>query len=515
MKRLLILTFLAAHVLGAGTGIAQEITITGIRPENFSGVKIAPNSDRYYVAFMDATAQDSANVMLKVFDQGMQPRLDVGIPMAKGTELAASAYTGQFYILQLVNLGNKTRTTLAIDEAGNVFRRKDETDIKATALAPAAFPAFYPVGMNEVLSLRTSRDGKPVVEFELMDTEFGSRWKKTLDNETPAELVALKTELDRVYLIKKQKDGTKVSYAIQSLSGMTGDVFFTTDLREGGRTAMPSYLEVQHSFVTVAGVFQNEPGAGGADGIFYARVSPTGMLEKMQFLPWPLIKSQIKNAPVAELESGKSGLLIQSAIADNNDEGVTLIGELYKKTPGTEANTAKFAVQDFVLIHFDKEGQVDRFSQIDKPEKELVINGSMSAKTDIDLAQWLNKNNFFAYRAAVPVAGNKVITYLNNNNGKGTAYFATIDSTGKVSKESIGSVSLDRPAEETSGKNKDRDRAGATADKAILNSTEKDLRDFALAEAKMNIFPVTEGHVMIYNYTEPDLRFWIVPVQVR
>src|SRR5688572_3631943 len=100
MKRLLFLFFLSAGISSARHANAQEATITGLSPESFSGVRSANNGEQFYVVFMDANPQDSANVVLKTFDRGMQPRRDVNIPAAKGTQLATYVFLGHFYVIQ-------------------------------------------------------------------------------------------------------------------------------------------------------------------------------------------------------------------------------------------------------------------------------------------------------------------------------------------------------------------------------------------------------------------------------
>lgn len=512
MKRSLLIAFWATQVLVYKTD-AQEVSITGISPESFSGVRSVNNGELYYVAFMDDVAQDSGSVALRVFDRGMQPRREINLPVAKGTQLAASAFTGQFYILQLVNPGNKSRTTVVVDEGGNIFKRKDETDIKPSVLSPASFPAIYPVSSNDYLVIRTNRDGKSVFEMELMDTELGSRWQKTLESSSGSEVIDFKTEMDRLSLLQKTNAGHE-TYLLRTLSGMAGDDFFSTEIRDGENMGVPGFIEAKNGFITAAGIFQRESSPGKSEGLFFAKLDPTGKAEQIQFAPWRLIKTQVKNSIISDLETGKIDVLFQGAIPDANEEGVTLVGELYKKTAGAEANTATFSVQDMILVHIRRDGQVDKVSQISKPTRSVLVKGSLSAKSSADMAYWFDKKQFFGYRAALPVGGNAVIAYIDNKKGKATGYFATLDSTGAVPPENITTLDIERQGAETS-KTRKTDKSADDVDVTVLNSTEKDIRDFASTYSSRDIVPVQEGHVLISNFTAPDLRFWVIPVPMR
>ncbi|WP_276132243.1 hypothetical protein [Polluticoccus soli] len=513
MKRLLFVAFWATQILVCKTN-AQEVSITGVSPESFSGVRSVNNGELYYVAYMDANSQDSANVAVRIFDRGMQPRREINVPVSKGTQLAASAFTGQFYIVQLVNVGNKTRTMLVLDEGGNVFKRKDEADIKASALSAARYSTIYPISPNDYVIIRTNRDGKAAFEMEGMDAELTSRWQKTLDGRPGFEVLDLKTEMDRIFLLQKDDAGVREDYSVRVLNGMGGDDFFSTEIREAENIAIPAFIDVKNGFIATAGIFQREPSPGKSAGLFFAKLDPTGRPEKLQFIPWSLIKTQVKNSIISDLESGKAGVQIQNVIPDAKDEGFTLLGELYTKTAGVEAATATFSVQDFILVHINKDGQPDRVSQISKPVRSLMVKGAVSNKNATELAQWLDSKRFFGYRAVVPTGDKTVIAYLDNKKGKATGYFATLDSIGTAPQGNITTLDFDRQ-EGGNTRARKTDKSAEDTDIEILSSTEQDVRDFAAARAAKDIVPVQDGQVMMLNYTAPDLRFWIIPVPVR
>jgi hypothetical protein len=297
------------------------------------------------------------------------------------------------------------------------------------------------------------------------------------------------------------------------MNGISGDIFYDTELRQGDNIGVPGFINVMHGFTTTAGVYYSQNNASKkTEGIFLSRIDPSGQIEKMQFIPWAMVKVQAKSDIVSELESGKSGILLHDVVIKPNEEGFILLGEMYRKTSGTEPNTAIFSIQNYSLVSLNKDLQIDKITSFAIPSRELLIKGARSAETGQELAQWLDNNNFFSFRELMSVTGKNVIVYKGDESGKTMAYFATIDSTGAVPKDNIASIDIDRV--QSSEKNKKNDK-NTSVNRIVLNATDEEIEALVLDQLSKDIIKAQEGHVLMYNYTQPNVRLWLQPVDVR
>lgn len=184
---------------------AHEVVVEKVRTGTFSGVGVMDNGDGYYTTYLtDTDNADSVAVALDVYDKLLQLQGSARINVSKTSQLVASTFTGQFFLLVVADADRKTRTTIILDRAANLFGKKEENNIRAALLTSSGTPSLYAAGMNEVMFIRTASDRKSF-EVAVTDAELNERWSKTFGSANkPATVTGVKMEMDRTYIVRKE-----------------------------------------------------------------------------------------------------------------------------------------------------------------------------------------------------------------------------------------------------------------------------------------------------------------------
>ena len=132
---------------------AQEVTIEGVSARGFSGVK-SINGEFYYTFYFGEKTDNKgmANFILAIYDQNLTSIKNTEIEISKNSELAASAFNGQYFLFIFADLSKKKRTMVTLDKNGSIIKQTVEEDVRAacssTQVTAHGFGAMARSGMR-------------------------------------------------------------------------------------------------------------------------------------------------------------------------------------------------------------------------------------------------------------------------------------------------------------------------------------------------------------------------------
>ncbi len=532
------LALCAALMLACGAR-AQEVTLEGLTDRGFTGAR-SINGEYYYTLYFGEKTENKgmANFVLALYDKDMQPVKTTNLEITKNSELAASSFSGKYFLFIFTDINKKTRSLFILDKEGNIVKQKTEEDVRRALLTADNFPDVHILGEEDFLLVRAEKDKKFGYEIERMDATLTSKWVKTyLPEKGIWSIEDSKLANGRLYLLRKEKPnalwGDKFNYAVQGINLDNGDITYTTELSQEDDMGFPSFIRVTNNGTVATGGMYFKDGKydeKNSDGFFFALINADGTMNKFTKSTWKKVKDQVQGDWLNEFFGGKTRVLVEDVLV-KKDGTYMIIGETFRKSDdpdntgsGTEGRLRKlgalsgggssssssensddrgFTVMDFLFINFDANGEFAGISKVEKPSKEAVIKGSLAKESALAMAQSLAKRKYFCYREVIEVNDKQYIMYKNEDGFKSKAYFLPV---GQESVTGIGSIDMDKWVSE--GLNKLGKLTGGN------KHTITDPEPFTNSNPELykNILPAKAGHVLLYQFSNGKMSMWLQPI---
>ena len=540
MKKMLFV--LLAYVCLFSTQLgAQPTVVEGVSARSFSGVQ--GNGQFFYTFYFGEKTEEKgmANFVLQLFDKDLKSIATKNIVVTKYSELAASAFTGKYFLFIFNDAMKKTRTTITLDKDGNTVKQKVDEDVKRAVLSDESFPSVFAANDDEFIIVRPEKEDKFGFEVERLDKDLNSKWTKSYFPEKGRwDLVDSRFKNGKLYILRSDKPSTltgdKFYYKVQCINADKGEDVYLTALENEGDGGFPGFISIADDGMLATGgmYFANSKyDDKNSDGFFFALIAQDGKTSIFNKTTWKEVKNQVKGDFSSDLVGGKTKTLIQDLIR-KSDGTYVMIGETFRKssteTTGgglmrgggigkglmsggvTKDNSGKsevgFTVMDFVMLNFDAKGALTGIDKVEKPTREAIIKGEMAEEHGLAIAEWLNDTKkFFCYRYTIDVNGKQFIVFKNKDGLKTKAYFLPV---GAKSVDGIGSIDLDRWVSE--GLNKvGRFSKFAGGNKTTFEST-KTMGQPDSYEIYKNIIPAKPGSMLLYELTGEKMNIWLEPV---
>jgi hypothetical protein len=520
--------------------LAQKVVLEDVTTRSFSGVRSVNNGEFYYTLYFGEKSETKgmANFVLAIYDKDLNPVTNKTIEVSKNSELAASAYSGKYFLFIFADVNRKTMTKIVMDRTGAIVKQLAEEDVRRSLLVADAFPHIQVLNENEFLIIRAEKDKKMGYALQVVDKELTTKWTKEFFPEKGIwHIMDTKLVGSNLYLLRREKPnalwGDKFVYAAQSINTATGDVVYTTELKDDKDGGFPNFITVAEDGTLATGGMYFSDGKfddKNSDGFFFTTVAPNGTMSRFDKHTWKSVKSDINGPWILEFMGGKTKVLIEDLVRAK-DGTYVLIGEAYRKSSvantgngvvrglagfGSSSSSSSsgdetgFTVEDFVLINFDASGNFTGISKVAKTSREAIVRGEMSKANGLELAQWLQqKKGFFTYRYIVDQNGKQNIVYKNEDGIKTKAYFLPLGATA-----SAGEIDLDKWLSE--GLNK-LGRFSKLAGNNSAKTTIESSVGFGEPESReiyKNIIPAKPGSMLLYEFSNSKLTIWLEPVPV-
>jgi hypothetical protein len=525
--------------LATSAAFAQRVELQDVDTRSFTGVRAVNNGEFYYTLFFGEKSENKgmANFVLAIYDKDLAPVTNKKIEVTKNSELAASAFSGKYFMFIFADVNAKTMTKILMDQAGNIVKRTVEEDVRRSLLVADAFPDVQVLNENEFLIIRPEKEKKMGYEISLIDQDLTSKWTKGFFPEKGIwSIIDSKLAGGRLYLLRREKPnalwGDKYVYAAQSINTQTGDAIYTTELKDDQDGGFPNFINVTEDGKLATGGMYFSNGKydeKNSDGFFFAGISPEGTMSRFDKHTWKSVRGDIKGDWLTEFAGGKTKVLIEDLVRAK-DGSYVLVGEAFRRSSventgdgvkrslmgmGSSSSSTPsrddeigFTVLDFVMINFDADGTYKGISKVAKTSREAIVRGEMSKASGLELAQWMQqKKRFFTYRYMVENNNKQYIVYKNEDGIKTHAYFLPVGADAPA-----GDIDLNKGMSESVNKlGRFSKMIGSNTAKATFESTV----GFGEPESREiygNIIPAKEGSMLLYNFSNSKLTIWLEPI---
>jgi hypothetical protein len=536
--RLSTILITALFALSAASVSAQKVTLENVSTRSFSGVQ-SINGQYYYTFYFGEKSETKgmANFVLALYDKDLTPIVTKNIEVSKNSELAASSFSGKYFLFMFADVNRKTLTKIVMDQTGNITKQVTEEDVRRSLLVADNYPNVEVLSEDEFLIIRPEKDKKMGYEVERMDKDLTIKWTKQFFPEKGIwSVIDTRLAAGKLFLLRRDKPnalwGDKFVYTVQSINPETGDAIYTTELKDDKDGGFPSFIRVSaDGKLATGGMYFNDGKFDdkNSDGFFFATVEPDGKLSNFGKHTWKSVKDDVAANWLTEFSAGKTKVLIEELI-QKKDGGYALLGETFRKTSvdntggeksamslggfGSSSSSSSsytgdqtgFTVLDFMIFNFDASGNFLGIDKVEKTSREAVVRGSMSKENGLSLAQWMaNKKRYFGYRYMIDYNDKQYIVYKNEDGFKTKAYFIQL-----AGLKTVGDLDLDKWMGE--GMNKlGRFSKMTGGNKKTFEST-VEFGQPESYEIYKNVIPAKPGSVLMYEFSNSKLNMWLEPI---
>lgn len=474
-----------------------------------------------------------ANFVLALYDKDLKAVKSTDIEISKNSELAASAYSGQYFLFVFADVMKKKRTMVVLDKQGNILQNKVEEDVRMALLMPENYPDVHAITESEFVIVSREKDKKFGYEVSRIDKDLNSKWSKGFFPEKGNWMIEdSKINHGKLYLLRKEKAsllGDKYTYTVQGINLMNGEPFYTTALVNDGDGGFPDFITVAQDGTVASGGMYFKDGKyddKNSDGLFFSLVDAQGGIMKFSKTSWKKVKDQIKGDFSSDLFGGRTKVLVEDLV-QTKDGNYMIIAETWRKSNNAE-NTGSgtlrslggmsssssgnnkdkgFTLMDFAFFYFNAEGELMNIDRVEKTTKEAVIKGTLAEAHGLEMAQELYKKKFFCYRTTMDIEDKQYVLFKNDEGFKSKAYFLPV---GATSVNGIGSIDMDKWLPE--GVNKLGKLSKAMGGMKYTFGNDSNTFDPVNPELYKNIIPAKPGYVLLYQFFNGKLAMWLQAV---
>jgi hypothetical protein len=512
---------------------SQEITLEMPNSRGFSGVQSISNEIVFTTYFGEKTeTKGMANFVLKLYDKDLNEIKTTDVEVTKFSELAASAFTGKYFLFIFVDAMKKNRTMVVLDNKGELVKTKMEEDVRRALLVEENFPIIHVLNDEEFILVRPMKEKKFGFEVERLNKNLESTWTQSFIPESGVySAVDSKLKGDKFYILREEnpsRSSDNYNFSVQCLSIEDGSNVYSIDLKEGDDGGAPAFIRVSDNGEVVTGGMyfkKSKYDDKNSDGLFLARISPQGKMNAFTKKSWDSMKDQIQGEFSSALLGGKTKIMVEDVI-QKKDGGYMVICEQFKKANnssltgsgagamlgggGSSSSSGPevgFTVLDFVFFQFDATGSLKGIDVVGKQNKEAKVSGKIASGKGLEIANFMLGKGFFCYKEIIEVNGKQVIVYRNDEGFKSKLYFLEV---GAKSTDNIPSIDMDRWVSEKL--NKLGKFAKATGGGQYEFNSDRAGNDYALYKNARSFKP---GYMLMYDYSGKGLKVWLEAIPMK
>ena len=440
MKRIMMIAFLLFVTLGS---FAQSVQINGVKGKFFRGVQSIENFGYYTIYLGEKVKGGMVEYVLEIYDLDLKLVNKAIVVMSKSDFLIGAEFNGENFLFGFADYRKKTQSYVVFDKKG-VQTKKEVTPVKkmATVGSGAVYPALDGSGFYVTSVVKEKKWG---YRIQKLDANCTVLWDKTYTRaKGVASIVTAEVQHGRLIILTNEKPSQmsrKVFGKLIALDDKTGDQIYEYALFNGEFTCQPSALLVEpDGSVISSGMYFNGDkfDAVNSDGIFFAKLGPSGDVEMMNTIDWDNGIQDALKATSRKFSIGSKPKVIFHEIIPESNGGYQVIAETFRKTvkAGTvlaalgnsnEPAPMGFTVMDYLIFNYDSKGNPIDINKIAKPYKSTLVDGTIAQQGGMVLAMYMKKYGMFTYEFTTPLEGTdeQVIVFTNFEDagvGKGLPY---------------------------------------------------------------------------------------------
>jgi hypothetical protein len=485
-KILLAISFI---VTGITYSSAQEVFLDSIS-SGFHDVYSAMEGQFYYTYYKtEKQGSKMATLNLLSYTRELMLSKKAKLEIPKSSDVMSAAYSNGNYLLIIGDEDKRTITRLAIDADGKTIKKTVEENIPAAFFQPDNQPKIIPAMPEGFTIISPVAEGKKQgYKLEHFERSMESRWAKTYMPEKGKWFIKNAYPImERIVLIRKESGTDNSTYTIHTIQGDQGETMMTTPMRDGKDIFTPTVYKTKDDFGVTAGIMYNETSSGKPTGIFAMVLGPAGDIQKSAKIPWSKLDESINGNLLTNISEGKAGLFVDDVLKVPG--GYSIICEVF-----TRISTGKedhFRAGNFVFLNINEEAELTKTYMQEKTPREAIVKGSLRDMDNIELAQILSANHFFAYKGGTHMK-TPAIVFQTEDTSSNLQILPLQDSMRKASP----ALTINKLNVKNSG------------NYIIDNSSSN--TDF-IKSPYNNVFLGSKEMMVIYQYSKPKLVIWFHP----
>jgi hypothetical protein len=450
----------AAFALVSSLSFAQQVQITGVRKNEFRGVKEIENKGYYTFYVNEKAGKGMVEFMLEIYDQDLNIIKKTPILITKSSIMIDGEFNGKDFLFAFADYSKKENTFATIDINGNIVKQEVRKNKKsATAGTTAVYPSMDGDGFFITQAVKEKKWGYSI---EKVDRNMSQLWEKTVTNEKGfVGIEAAEANNGKLVLVTAERPSAlsnKVFGKIVCFNGTSGKLNFEQPLYDGARTGIPSsfLIDKAGNVITAGMYFDGEKWDNtDSDGIFFMKLSPEGKKVAYSTTDWDNGIQKLLKSTSRKFSIGSKPKVLFHEIVESNTGDYQVISETFRKTVkagtvlaamassgGTNRQPAPmgFTVMDYIIFNYGQNGEVKDINKIEKPYKSDYVDGRIAQMGGVSLAYYMKKQKMFTYEfmTLLPESNLPVIVYTNYDDAgisKGKPYVGiTSIQSGKESK---------------------------------------------------------------------------------
>jgi len=273
---------------------AQEITIEMPNSRGFSGVRSIGSDIIFTTWFGEKTeTKGMGSFVLKLYDKDLNEIKSTEIEVSKYSDMASSAFTGEYFLFIFVDIMKKNRTMVTMDKKGELIKKTVEDDVKRALLVPENFPVIHVLNKEEFLLIRPMKDKKFGYDIERLDKDLESKWTKSFIPESGVWTAIHSQAINnRLYVLKEENPNRSSSsfvYSVQCFDAEDGEIKYETSLTDQTDGGAPAFIRVDETNMVLTGgtYFKGSKyDDKNSDGLFLGVINQKGDINSLTKKSW-------------------------------------------------------------------------------------------------------------------------------------------------------------------------------------------------------------------------------------
>lgn len=398
---------LALTILFASTQLyAQEAVLPGINKANYSGMyQSGEMGEILLVPYFSKEKADNKNFFVKrVSAMSLREEETMSLELPESYKLETMGFNMGVYVFIFTDKSKKETVLMTVRES-TVLSKK-------TIDGSASWKVLRTMDPQNFGLATIKKNGAYTIE--VMSDQLESKWKKTFNPEKSSwDVVSMESVMDKIVVIRRLlSDNGSYSYYVHTIQSETGENSNVTDMVGPDFQAYPTFFSTTEGITYVGGYYYKDAiMKGNPTGFFFATLTPEGNMNQVSKIPYSQILESVNKQLGEELTNQNNNIIFTMGGMSMSSPTYTIAGHVFSRQNNT-SGTGVFKSKDIIAMRLNDQMEFKKAFVVEVPEQEIQINGNISKVNDIDLAYWMNQNDFLPLKFIKQMEGVPKVAYM-------------------------------------------------------------------------------------------------------
>lgn len=398
---------LALTILFASSQLyAQEAVLPGINKVNYSGMyQSGEMGEILLVPYFSKEKVDNKNFFVKrVGAMSLREEETMSLELPESYKLETMGFNMGIYTFIFTDKSKKETVLMTVRES-KVLNKK-------TIDGSASWKVLGTMDPESFALVTIKKNGAYTIEA--MSADLESKWKKTFNPEKSSwDVVSMERVMDKIVTVRRLlSDKGFYSYYVHTIQSENGENSTITDLAGQDFQAYPTFFNSSEGMTYVGGYYYKDAIIkGNPTGLFFATLTPEGSMDQVAKIPYSQILESVNKQLGEELTNQNNNIIFTMGGMSMSSPTYTIAGHVFSRQNNT-SGTGVFKSKDIIAIRLNDQMEFKKAFVVEVPEQEIQINGDISNVNDIDLAYWMDKNDFLPLKFIKQMEGVPQVAYI-------------------------------------------------------------------------------------------------------